>query len=108
MPSEIAAKSLRSAGPLLAPHDVVPQDLSTTNRFLGLIAAASVLEMAAILAVCIGLLMVSRRMAHLIKTVEEMQLAPAATRVHGILDDVGAITSAARSLVSRLRRHESE
>jgi hypothetical protein len=86
----------------------MPGDLTATNRFLGLIALASVLEMAAIVAVSIGLFLVSRRLAHLIKVVEETQLAPAATRVHAILDDVREMTSVTRTLFTRLRRRESE
>ena len=86
----------------------MPGDLTATNRFLGLIALASVLEMAAIVAVSIGLFLVSRRLAHLIKVVEETQLAPAATRVHAILDDVREMTSVTRMLFTRLRRRESE
>ena len=96
-------------GPSLAVYMVVmPGDLTATNRFLGLIALASVLEMAAIVAVCVGLLLVSRRLAHLIKVVEETQLAPAATRVHAILDDVREMTSMTRRLFTHLRRRESE
>jgi hypothetical protein len=86
----------------------MPGDLTATNRFLGLIALASVLEMAAIVAVSIGLFLVSRRLAHLIKVVEETQLAPAATRVHAILDDVRDMTSTARRLFTHLRRRESQ
>jgi len=86
----------------------MPPDLSATNRFLGLIAVASVLEMAAILAVCVGLFIVSRRLAHLIKAIEETQLGPAATRVHAILDDIRDVTSVTSRLFTRLRRRESE
>ena len=96
-------------GPSLALYiNVMLGDLTATNRFLGLIALASVLEMAAIVAVSIGLFLVSRRLAHLIKVVEETQLAPAATRVHAILDDVRDVTSVTRGLFTHLRRRQSE
>ena len=86
----------------------MPLDLSSTNRFLGIIAVANALEMIAIVAVCVGLVLLARRLRHLAKAVEEQQLAPAATRVHAILDDVRDITSSARRLSGWLRRHESE
>jgi hypothetical protein len=96
-------------GPSLAVYtDAMPGDLTATNSFLGLIALAGVLEMAAIVAVGIGLFLVSRRLAHLIKVVEETQLAPAAARVHAILDDVREMTSLTRRLFTHLGRRESE
>jgi hypothetical protein len=85
----------------------MPLDLTSTNRFLGIIALASVLEMAAILILCVGVFLLTRRLTHLVKALEETQLAPAATRVHAILDDVREITSMTRKLFS-WRRRESE
>ena len=85
----------------------MPADLTTTNWFLGLIAIANVLETIGIVAVCLGVFLLTRRLTHLIKTLEETQLAPAATTVHAILDDVREITSMARRLCSRLRRRDN-
>ena len=73
-------------------------DLTTTNRFLGVLAMASVLEVIAIAAVCVGVLMVVRRVNALIESVEKNQLAPASARVHDILDDVRSVTSTIRRL----------
>jgi hypothetical protein len=87
---------------------VMPADLTSTNRFLGIIAVASALEMAAIVAVCIGIFLLTQRLTHLVKALEETQLAPAATRVHAILDDVREITSLTRGLFGRLPRRERE
>jgi hypothetical protein len=86
----------------------MPLDLSSTNRFLGIIAVANALEMVAIVAVCVGLFLLGRQLRHLVKVVEEQQLAPAATRVHAILDDVSDITASTRRLFGWLRRRESE
>jgi hypothetical protein len=72
-------------------------DLSTTNALLGILAAVSVMEGLAVIALCVGVFLVSRRAIHLIKTIEEKQLAPAAVRVHAILDDVKDVTSKVKS-----------
>lgn len=86
----------------------MPLDLLWTNRFLGLIAVASLLESIAIAAVGVGLFLVSRQLSHLIKTVEEQQLAPAASRVHAILDDVRDVTSVASRFFGRFGRRERQ
>lgn len=72
-------------------------DLSTTNLFLGVLAAASLLQMIAAVALCAGILILCRRVIALLAVVEKEQLAPAAARVHAILDDVKTVTSTARA-----------
>jgi hypothetical protein len=72
-------------------------DLATTNAFLGVMAAAAVLEMAALLIVCIAGAILSRRLMRFIDSVEQKQVVPAATRVNAILDDVKEVTSTVRS-----------
>lgn len=94
-------------------------DLSTTNVFLGILAVVSLVQLVAVMAICVGLYLVSRRVLQLIHTVEEKQLAPAAARVNAVLDDVKDITShvkgqtacadsVSRWIVSMLRRRGSE
>jgi hypothetical protein len=72
-------------------------DLATTNTFLGVIAIAAVLEMAALLVVGIAAGILTRRIMRFIDSVEEKQMVPAASRVHAILDDVKEVTSTVRS-----------
>jgi hypothetical protein len=64
-------------------------NLETTNRFLGIIAVASLVEMAGFLALSIALLLLIRRLRRLIDAVEEKHLAPASAQVRAILDDAG-------------------
>lgn len=89
---------MRCAGsglPIALTSDMAP-DLATTNIFLGVIAVVSVLEMAGLVLVSIGIFLLTRRIRRLIEVVEEKQLAPAATRLHSILDDVKAVTHTVR------------
>lgn len=94
-------------------------DLTTTNLLLGIMAVASLVEVLGMVAVCLGLWLVTRRLVQLINTVEEKQLAPAAARVNAVLDDVKDITSHVKGqtacidslscwIVSVLRRRGSE
>ena len=72
-------------------------DLSTTNVLLGILAAVSVLEALALLALFAGGFIVVRRLLRLIKDIEANQIAPAAARVNAILDDVREVTSTVKS-----------
>ena len=67
-------------------------NLETTNRFLGIIAVASLVEMAGFLALSITLLLLIRRLRRLVDAVEEKHLAPASAQVRAILDDVKGVT----------------
>jgi hypothetical protein len=89
-----------SAGAALAPYGVVADDLATTNLFLGVIAAVSVLEVIGLIALIAGMALFTRRLMRRIETFEEQQIKPAAARANAILDDVGYATSTVRKNVS--------
>ena len=72
-------------------------DLSTTNLFLGVIAAVSALEVLGLLVISVGVFVLIRRIVQLINSLETHQIAPAAARVHAILDDMKEMTSTVRS-----------
>jgi hypothetical protein len=67
-------------------------DLSTTNLFLGMMAVASVLEIAAIIGLLAALFVALRRLNRVLESIEVRQIAPAGQRVHAILDDVKRMT----------------
>jgi hypothetical protein len=77
-------------------------DISTVNTWLSIIAISSVLQMAGIVIVCAGFFLVARRLIHLTRILEEQQLAPAAQRVHAILDDVKDVTSTVKTQADRV------
>jgi hypothetical protein len=68
-------------------------DLSTTNVLLGIMAAVSILEALALLALIGGGLLVYRRLAQLIAGIEERHVAPVSSRVNAILDDVKGVSA---------------
>lgn len=68
-------------------------DLTTTNILLGIMAAVSLFEALAVIAVLWGALTLYRRTLELLKGIEERQVAPVAARVSAILDDVRGVTS---------------
>jgi sensor histidine kinase regulating citrate/malate metabolism len=72
-------------------------DLETTNLFLGVIAAVSALEVVALLVICVGALILVRRIVRLVDSLEANQIAPTAARIHAILDDVKEATSTVRT-----------
>ena len=82
--------------------DKMTSDLSTTNLFLGVLAVSSVLEMLAVLAICVGLLILCRRVVALLAAVEKDHIAPATARVNAILDDVKDVTSTVRTQAGHL------
>ena len=71
-------------------------DLTTTNVLLGIMAAVSLLEAAAVIALLGGGFLIYRRLTHLIADIEGRQIAPAMSRVNAILDDVKGISGVAR------------
>ena len=71
-------------------------DLTTTNVLLGIMAAVSLLEGAAVIALLGGGLLMYRRLVRLIDSIEERQIAPVVSRVNGILDDVKGVSGMAR------------
>jgi hypothetical protein len=73
-------------------------DLTTTNVLLGIMAAVSLLEGAAVIALLGGGLLMYRRLVRLIDSIEERQIAPVVSRVNGILDDVKGVSGMARDV----------
>jgi len=62
-------------------------DLGTTNLFLGIMAAVSVLEILVVAGAAIAIFVVYRRVTTLIDGIEARHIAPAMGRVNAILDD---------------------
>ena len=71
-------------------------DLTTTNVLLGIMAAVSLLEAAALIAVLGGGFLMYRRLTRLIAGIEERHIAPVTSRVNAILDDVKRVSGVAR------------
>jgi hypothetical protein len=71
-------------------------DLSTTNTLLGIMAAISVLEALAVIGLLLGGFLIHRQMVHVLRSIQEQQVAPAAARVNAILDDIRDVTSTAK------------
>jgi cytochrome b subunit of formate dehydrogenase len=67
-------------------------DLTTTNVLLGILAAVSVLEVLAVILLCVGGIVLFRRMTKAIAEIEERRIAPIAAKAHDILDDVKSVT----------------
>lgn len=76
-------------------------DLTTTNVLLGIMAAVSVLEGIAVIALVLGAWLAYRRLERLIVGIEQRHVTPAAGRVNAILDDVKGITAVARQAAER-------
>jgi hypothetical protein len=72
-------------------------DLTTTNVFLGIMAAVSLLQAVAVVAAFVSGALVVRRLIQVLNAIEERQVAPAVARVNGILDDVKDVTSAVKA-----------
>lgn len=71
-------------------------DLTTTNVLLGIMAAVSLLEAAAVIALLGGGYLLYRRLLRLIAGIEQRQIAPVTARVNAILDDVKSVSGMAR------------
>ena len=71
-------------------------DLTTTNVLLGIMAAVSLVEALALIAVLGGAVLLYHRTIRLLEGVEQRQIAPAAARVAAILDDVKGVTGAVK------------
>ena len=85
------------------PRDrIMTIDLTTTNVLLGIMAAVSLLEAAAVVGALLGGFLVFRRLMKTIGDIEQRQVAPAATRVTAILDDIKDVTSTVRQETSRV------
>jgi len=80
----------------------VPVDLSTTNTFLGVIAAVSVLEALAVALLVLGDVLAYRRVAATLARIEARHVAPSASRINAVLDDVKAVSGIIRNAAEDL------
>jgi hypothetical protein len=72
-------------------------DLTTTNVLLGIMAAVSLIEAAAVVALLGGGFLIYRRLVSTIAGIEERQIAPVVSRVNAILDDVKTVSGITRT-----------
>ena len=77
--------------------------LGTTNVLLGIMAAVAVLEALAVVGLVLGGFLLYRRVRRVIRGIAERRVAPAASRVNAILDDIKAVTTTAKEQAARAR-----
>jgi hypothetical protein len=77
-------------------------NLGTTNLFLGIVAAASVLEALVMVGVGIAAFILYRRVTDLVTGLEARHVAPAMRRVNAILDDVSRVSAQVREETERV------
>jgi hypothetical protein len=77
-------------------------ELGTTNILLAIMAAASLLEALAVIAMGIAGFTVYRRVVALVAGIETRQVAPAMARVNAILDDVKVVTATVKDETERV------
>jgi hypothetical protein len=80
----------------------LPQDLATTNVLLGVMAAVSLLEAAALIALVVAGFAVYKRIMRVADVIERRHVAPVAAKVDAILGDLNDITATARTGVRRV------
>jgi len=79
-------------------------DLTTTNVFLGIMAAVSLLQVLVVLAAGLAGFVIYRRVLRVVDGLEERQVAPAVARVNAILDDVKGVTSTVKKETGQIER----
>ena len=79
-------------------------DLGTTNIFLGIMAAGSLLQMLAVVGLFAGGFAMYRRFMHVLADIEQRQVEPAVARVNAILDDVKGVTAAVKKETGHVER----
>jgi hypothetical protein len=79
-------------------------DLTTTNVLLGIMAAASVLQLLVVVGAAAAGFSIYRRMLRVVEGLEERQVAPAVARVNAILDDVKGVTSNVKKETGHVER----
>jgi hypothetical protein len=79
------------------------ENLQTTNLLLLVLAVLGVLEALALIVLIAAGVLAVRRLIRAMQTIEREHVAPVASRVNGILDDVKETVSGVRAEVSRLR-----
>ena len=72
-------------------------DLATTNAFLGIMAAVSVLEALVLIGVLVAGFLAYRRVMETVGRIEAQHVVPTVTRINAILDDVRGVTTVARN-----------
>ena len=77
-------------------------NLGTTNIFLGIMAAVSVLEALVVIGLGVAVFMVYRRVMDLVNGLEVRQIAPAMTRVNAILDDLKEVSAKVKEEADRV------
>jgi len=77
-------------------------DLSTTNIFLGIMAAVSLLEALVIVGIGVGAYLLYKRVMELVNGLEQRQVAPAMARVNAILDDVKVVSARVKEETERV------
>jgi hypothetical protein len=77
-------------------------ELGTTNLFLGIMAAVSVLEGLVIIGMGVAGFMAYRKVMVLVDGIETRQVAPAMARVNAILDDVKTVTAKVKEETERV------
>ena len=73
-------------------------DLATTNAFLGIMAAVSVLEAVVLIGLLAGGIVLYRRLLQTLTRMEAQHVVPTMARVNGILDDVKGVTGVVREV----------
>jgi len=76
--------------------------LGTTNLYLGIMAAVSVLQALVIIGTGIAGFMAYRKVMALVNTLEAQHVAPAMFRVNAILDDVKVVTAKVKAETERV------
>jgi len=76
--------------------------LGTTNFFLGVMAAVSVLQALVLIGAGIAGFMAYRKVMALVNTLEEQHVAPAMGRVNAILDDVKVVSAKVKEEADRV------
>jgi len=77
-------------------------NLGTTNLFLGILAAVSVLEALVVIGIGVAAFMVYRRVMDLVSGLESRQIAPVMARVNAILDDVKQVSAKVKDEAERV------
>lgn len=77
--------------------------LATTNTLLTILTVLGLAEALVFLGVLIAAALLLRRLAATLAAIESQHIAPAAARVHRILDDVHDVTSTVTTDVRQLR-----
>ena len=78
------------------------QQLGTTNLFLGIMAAVSVLQALVLIGAGVAGFMAYRKVMALVNTMEEQHVAPAMSRVNAILDDVKVMSGKVKAETERV------